>query len=168
MTTYTIDTCVLAWASDPQSPGFFEAVGFLSQVHKGHGVAVDSQQAIVREYRPYICPESPKTKGYAAVWWAKMRNRVHYVSGDVCNRLQSKLINKLAFHSNDLKFVGVASHTSDKLLVIGEDRGYTPSVKACLCQDIGIHVICCADRYSPPSSPAAPVRTRPVKRRRQR
>ena len=67
--------------------------------------------------------------------------------GHLCywsNKLQVKhknrLLNKLNFHNDDIKFVGVASRSKDKILVSG-DSDYNQKVCKYLIDNLGITVV---------------------------
>ncbi len=138
MTIYTVDTGVLAWAADNECQNYLEAVSFLANVLDGNAVAVDYRGAIIDEYRRH-------SQGYAKRWLAKALTKLHFRDDQVPKRIRQHLLERLSFHNNDLKFVGVASRTKDKLLVIGQDEDYSEPVKTYLTTNLGVTVKCCLD-----------------------
>lgn len=131
---WVIDTWVLETASGTGDK-MFDAVLFLGEVLMRHAVALDHEGEIRREYQNHIRPGTP-----ASQWWQRLwaqGGKVAFYSGRVPNAHRRQLINELHFDQSDLKFVGVAYNTPDRLLV-AEESDYTAEVKAYLSSSMGI------------------------------
>ena len=63
-----------------------------------------------------------------------------YQSNSLAGRHERRLLNNLNFDSDDIKFVGVASRSVDKIIVTG-DSGYNQTVCRYLKDMVGIEVM---------------------------
>ena len=139
MKEWTVDTCVLAKCSETDSNDCIECLLFLGLVLKSGKLCLDHEGEIEIEYRPYI-----KKNPLLRRWWYMMIGQVGHIShwsNKVPNRHKNRLLNRLGFHDDDLKFVGVAARSVDKIIVSGFDSDYCPEVCQYLKKGLGITVI---------------------------
>ena len=89
------------------------------------------------EYSAYIKPRS-----FLFWWWHKIIGQTGHLcrwSNKLSAKHENKLINNLNFHNDDIKFVGVASRSTDKIIVSG-DSDYNQKVCNYLRDSLGITV----------------------------
>jgi len=145
--TWVLDTWLFGVVADGQRPEALPdqrrraraAISLLHQIEEHeHCVAVDFKGEISAEYSRYI-----PARSLVQDWWVSMQQlagRIYLETGDLAGQHAAQLRNRFRFHDDDVKFVGVASRTADRLLV-SEDSDYTVEVKEYLKEELGITVL---------------------------
>lgn len=135
---WVVDTWVLATCNDTDCGDCVDCADFLTYLLRKGKLCLDPEGEIYSEYSVHIEPRS-----FVFQWWQKMIGE----DGHLCSwssKLQEKhkdrLVKKLNFDKDDIKFVGVASRSTDKLLVSG-DSGYNPNVCQYLTDNLEITVL---------------------------
>ena len=135
---WVVDTWVLAKCNDFSCDDCLDCVGFLSNVLINGKLCLDHENEIQDEYLGYIHPMT-----WLARWWQKMIGEVGHLaweSNKLSNSHSRHLKDKLFFDQNDIKFIGVASRTSDKIIVTG-DSDFNENVCKYLSESLGINVL---------------------------
>lgn len=135
---WVVDTWVLAKCNDTDCGDCVDCIDFLTYLLRRGKLCLDHEEEIELEYGTYIKPRS-----FLFWWWQRMTGQ----AGHLCrwsNRLsethENRLVNNLKFHNDDIKFVGVASRSRDKILVSG-DSDYNQKVCTYLKNNLGIKVM---------------------------
>lgn len=138
MKQWVVDTWVLAKCNNTDCGDCVDCMDFLMSVLRRGKLCLDHEEEIEAEYDGHIKPRTP-----LFWWWQKMIGQ----AGHFCrwsNKLpvkhENRLVNKLNFHNDDIKFVGVASRSTDKILVSG-DSDYNQKVCEYLRNNLGITVM---------------------------
>ena len=138
MKQWVVDTWVLAKCNDTDCADCIDCMEFLMYVLRRGKLCLDSEGEIETEYDRHIKPRTP-----LFWWWQKMICQAgHFChwSNKLSVKHENRLVNKLKFHNDDIKFVGVASRSTDKILVSG-DSDYNQKVCECLRDNLGITVM---------------------------
>jgi predicted nucleic acid-binding protein len=136
---WVIDTWVIVKCLDLSSPEYLDCLGFLLKTLENGIIYIDLEGEIMREYYRYI-----RAKTIVSKWWEKITRetgRLAFFSNKLDNRYKDRLLCELHFDPDDIKFVGVASKTNDKLLVSG-DSDYSREICDYLSQQLNIKVLC--------------------------
>ena len=139
MKQWVIDTWVLAKCCDCDSMEYMDCMSFMAMILENGTLCLDIEGDIEKEYDPYIKPRT-----YLSRWWERVvweKHQVYFYSNKLKAKCEIYLIKKLGFDVDDIKFVGVASRTNDKLLMSG-DSDYSEVVCAYLSGELGIIVKC--------------------------
>lgn len=136
---WVLDTWVLATASDPHNSKALDALSLLNEILHKHSVVLDIEGEILNEYKRHLYVSH---QTHVKQWWTQMqlKGKYSFVTSKLNQRPKHHLLNKLSFHSDDIKFVGVASNSKDKLLV-SEDSHYTPEVRQYVYKSLRVHVM---------------------------
>lgn len=138
MKEWVVDTWVLATCHDTDCGDCIDCLGFLTNLEREGKLCLDHEGDIFEEYKPYIKPRTP-----VFWWWYKMIGQVGhlcYQSNSLAGKHERRLVKNLNFDSDDIKFVGVASRSGDKIIVSG-DSGYNANVCRYLQGMLGIEVM---------------------------
>lgn len=138
MKEWVVDTWVLATCNDTDCDGCLDCLDFLANLLRKGKLCLDTEEDIDKEYDPYIKPRT-----YLFWWWNRMTGQVGHLcrkSNTLAGRHERKLVNTLHFDSDDIKFVGVASKSRDKIIVSG-DSDYNETVCSYLQGMLGIEVM---------------------------
>lgn len=139
MKQWTVDTCVLVKCGDTDDTDCIVCSVFLGQILRDGKLCLDHEGEIEGEYAPYI-----RANPWLVTWWYMITRQVGHLafwSNKLSERHRRRLIEKLDFDDSDIKFVGVAARSVDKILVSGWDSDYTVAVCQYLKEKIGISVI---------------------------
>ena len=131
---WVVDTWVIATTNDPFASAFLNSIDLLISIAKNHSIALDDDGAIYAEYDPYM-----PARSFARQWWVLItgRAKVKFLSPKLPSSVERHLLDRLGFHNDDIKFVGVAHRTASRRLV-SQDSDYNPQVVECLKDDLGI------------------------------
>ena len=131
---WVVDTWVIAKTLEPHSPEYMDSMTLLTSIASDHSIALDVEGKIYEEYDPYMPFDS-----FARQWWIKIAGfgKVTFFPSKLPASVERRLLDSLAFHNDDIKFVGVAHRTVSRRLV-SNDSDYKPSVVECLKADLGI------------------------------
>ena len=135
---WVVDTRVLAKCNDTDCVDCVDCTGFLHKLLIEGKLCLDPEEEIVTEYNRYIKPRS-----YLFWWWHKMigqAGHLSYCSSKLSIKHKNRLVNDLGFHDDDIKFVGVATRSADKLLVSG-DSDYNQAICEYLMNEFGVRVM---------------------------
>ena len=138
MKEWVVDTWVLATCNDTDCAGCLDCANFLTNLLGKGKLCLDHEGDIYDEYEPYIKPRT-----HVFWWWYRMMGQVGhlcYQSNKLAERHERRLVDKLQFDNDDIKFVGVASRSIDKIIVSG-DSGYGQNVCKYLKGELGIEVM---------------------------
>lgn len=138
MQQWVIDTWVLEKCNDFSSGICVDCTAFLSAILENGTLCVDVEQEIEDEYYRYIQPRT-----FLSHWWHRMvreKGQISFFSNKLPNKCKQHLLNNLHFHSDDIKFVAVASKTKDNLLVSG-DSDYNKNVCEYLYNQLSVMVV---------------------------
>ncbi len=126
----------MAETNKPYSDQYMDAMTLLSLIARNHKIAVDAGDEIFEEYEPHMPFGS-----YAREWWIHLAQfqKISFFSSHVPRAVENRLIGRLKFDSDDLKFVGVASRTSTRQLVSKDSEDYDQDVVDCLKERLGIN-----------------------------
>ena len=134
---WVVDTWVLARCNDTNCGDCIDCMDFLTYLLRRGKLCLDHEGEIDSEYSVYIKPRS-----VLFWWWQRMIGQ----AGHLCrwsNKLsaihRNRLINNLNFDNDDIKFVGVASRSTGKIIVSG-DSDYNQKVCKYLRDNLGITV----------------------------
>lgn len=118
MRQWVVDTWVLEKCNNNSDTNCLVCVAFLSMFITKDKLCLDFEKDIEGEYWDYIKPRT-----WLFAWWDKMvkeKGHLYFWSSYLPIKRKQYLINKLKFHDDDIKFVGVAARSKDKLLVTGD------------------------------------------------
>jgi hypothetical protein len=98
---------------------------------------LDYEGAILTEYQRYM----PRAS-FAAAWWSYVSKRkgIVYYSGRL-TEAQKRTLRGCRLHDDDWKFVGVATKTSDRLLVSEDSDFWDQAAMACLRDDFRLTLL---------------------------
>lgn len=147
---WVLDTWVLKTAISMEHGKQWDSLSLLLEIEKKHKIALDQKGEIEKEYRRYYTTDLLLKK-----WWKLMITRTGKIShktGHIPQRTRKRLINDLAFHHDDVKFVDVAYQTDDKFLV-SEDSDYTDTIKNYLKDELGISCLQVAEALAKAREP---------------
>lgn len=145
---WVVDTWVLAKCNDTTDTLCLKASELLIRILNREIICLDSEGEITREYYRHIRPRS-----FVANWWEEMRKRNDkflFFSNKLASRHRDNLVNKCNFHNDDIKFIGVASKTRDRLLV-AEESDYNADVCKYLNDALSVRVLCLTEACSLPT-----------------
>lgn len=135
---WVVDTWVLEKCNDTDCVDCVDCIDFLTYIRRRGKLCLDHEKEIDSEYSTYIRPRT-----FLFQWWLKMTGE----AGHLCrwsNKLpvkhKHKLVNNLNFDNDDIKFVGVASRSTDKIIVSG-DSDYNQKVCQYLINNLGVMVM---------------------------
>ena len=139
MKQWVVDTWVIAQCCDASSDDcLLNCIAFLCNILNNGKIYIDAEGEIQKEYYNYI-----PSNIFVSKWWGKMIRNAGKI-GMFSNKLNATnkiwLLDKLHFDNSDIKFVGVASKTRDKLLVSG-DSDYNKDVCEYLYRALEIRVM---------------------------
>lgn len=137
MKQWVVDTWVLEKCNDTDHSDCIDCIDFLTYLLRKGKLCLDSEEEIETEYSGHIKPRT-----FLFQWWSKIIGEAGHTSrwsNKLPSKHQNKLLNKLSFHDDDIKFVGVASRSTDKIVVTG-DSDYTNTVRTYLKNELGITV----------------------------
>ena len=138
MKHWVVDTWVIVKCLDYSCCECLDCHEFLLKTLKDGIICIDFEGEINHEYYRYI-----RKKTFVALWWEKVTRetgRLHFFSSGLANQHKDKLLIDLHFDPDDIKFVGVASKTNDKLLVSG-DSDYNREICDYLYQKLNLKVL---------------------------
>lgn len=138
MRQWVVDTWVLEKCNEPADENCLVCVAFLSTFISKDKLCLDFEREIEREYWNYIQPGT-----WLSAWWEKMINEKGHLchwSNHLPNRHSRHLLERLKFDNADIKFVGVAARSTDKLLVTG-DSDYNSDICQYLNTNLGVTVL---------------------------
>ena len=139
MKQWVVDTWVIATCNDASSNKCLDCICFLVMILENGTICLDIESKIKEEYGKHIRPRT-----FVDRWWARMvreRGQICFFSNSLHEKHRRHLLHKLHFDQSDIKFVGVASKTKDRLLVSG-DSDYNGDICDYLSQELGIQVLC--------------------------
>lgn len=137
MKHWVIDTWVIE-KCNPIDNECIDCVRFLIGVLDYGAICLDNEGEIMKEYSCHI-----KSHSFISKWWDRIvREKGHlcFFSGKLAAKHIEHLLDNLHFDPADIKFVGVASKTNDRLLASG-DSDYDEEVCGYLHTQLGIAVI---------------------------
>ena len=131
---WVVDTCVIAATNNPYDSDYWDSMSLLVSIANGHSIAVDSNGEIYNEYDPHMPFDS-----FARQWWIKITGfaKIRFLSSTLPASVEKHLLDALAFHDDDIKFVSVAHRTGSRRLV-SKDSDYNPRVVECLKDELSI------------------------------
>lgn len=138
MLQWVVDTWVLVKCGETNEPICLGAVSFLFRILKRDMLCLDFEGEILKEYNKYFAPHT-----HVSRWWDEMVKHGHkfaWRSNKLNEKHRHNLINKLGFDKSDIKFVGVAEKTNDRLLV-AEESDYCKGVCDYLERNLSIKVL---------------------------
>ena len=133
---FTIDTEILKAATDDDDERYGQAIGLCEDIAEAHRIGLDHDDAIHREYAPWLNASKYLTKWY---WKIRNRGRACFCHGCLPAPHTSCLLEGLKFHDDDLKFVAVAYNSGHGILV-AEESDYTDAVREYLAQELRVTV----------------------------
>jgi ABC-type antimicrobial peptide transport system ATPase subunit len=139
MTQWVIDTWVIATCDDASSNKCLDCECFLAIILENGIICLDTENKIMEEYYKYIKPRT-----FVSRWWDRMvrdKGQIVFFSNSLPGKHRGHLLHKLHFDSSDIKFIGVASKTKDRLLVSG-DSDYSADICDYLSRELSIKVLC--------------------------
>ena len=139
MVQWTVDTCVLVKCTDTNDMDCIVCSVFLGSIESRGKICLDLEGEIEHEYAPYI-----KSNPWLSMWWrliSRQVGHISYRSNKLFNRHKRHLLERMDFHDDDIKFVGVASRSDDKIIVSGWDSDYCQEVCDYLKDEVGIVVV---------------------------
>lgn len=138
MRQWVVDTWVLEKCNDNSDTNCLVCVAFLSMLLIKDKLCLDFEKDIEKEYWGHIRPRTWLSK-----WWEKMvreKGHLYYWSSYLPDKHRENLVNKLKFHDDDIKFIGITARSKDKLLVSG-DSDYNTKVCNYLYNELHIIVM---------------------------
>ena len=138
MKQWVVDTWVLEKCNDTDCYDCIDCIAFLTYLLRKGKLCLDHEEEIYEEYEDYIKPRT-----FLFQWWSKIVGEAGHIcrwSNKLADKHEDRLINKLGFHDDDIKFVGVAARSVDKLLVSG-DSDYNETIRDYLNSKLGITVL---------------------------
>ena len=138
MKQWVVDTWVLAKSNDADCADCIDCMDFLMHVLREGKLCLDFEEEIKAEYDRHIKPRTP-----IFWWWQKMIGQAGHLcfwSNKLSVKHENRLVNKLKFDNDDIKFVGVASRSTDKIIATG-DSDYNQKVCEYLGDNLGITVM---------------------------
>lgn len=138
MKEWVVDTWVLATCHSVDCDDCLDCLKFLTNLESKGKLCLDHEGEIYKEYKPYIRPRTP-----VFWWWKRMTEQAGHFSfwsNSLTARHEMGLMGNLKFDNDDIKFVGVASRSKDKIIVSG-DSGYNANVCGYLQRMLRIEVM---------------------------
>ena len=139
MKQWVVDTWVLERCNDFSSNDCLDCISFLCIILDYGTVCLDTEREIEAEYYRYI-----RSGTFLSRWWHRIvreKGQIYYFSNKLSNKHKVHLVNNLNFDQSDVKFVGVASKTRNRLLTSG-DSDYNKDICNYLFNELTIRVIC--------------------------
>lgn len=147
MKHWVIDTWVLEKCNDTADVICIKASELLISILNRDTLCLDIEGEIQAEYYRHI-----SSRTFVAQWWGEMLKRNDkflFFPNKLVRKHRNNLLNKLHFHNDDIKFVGVANKTRDHLLV-SEDSDYCVNVCKYLFDELSVRVLCLTEACSLP------------------
>jgi hypothetical protein len=149
--SYVLDTQILIEASKGDTDLSLEAVDLLNAIRRRHRLAVDDANKILEEYYRHLGRGS-----HGHTWLSAMfrENLLSYHPHRLSAR-RIRALDAIRFDPSDVKFVGVACRTFDKVLVAEEDDYWNHQSCRCLQSELGLTLLRIVDAAAHARAPAA-------------
>ncbi len=106
MKQWIVDTWVLEKCNDTDCGDCIDCMDFLTYLLRKGKLCLDHEEEIELEYSGHIRPRT-----FLFWWWNRMIGQAGHLcrwSNKLSLKHQQKLVDKLKFHNDDIKLVGVA------------------------------------------------------------